>query len=140
MSDAPVIFKRSKFKANQRAREQPQQNPQEQQPQSTEDGPSPSALASKIKNKAKQRTKPKTSLSFGVEEEVSYHDTCFLDLHCQLQEGNEEAFKIKKSNLSQKLTLRQHSASPGCDHFYHFFGFRAYNWLRIKGSIQPRSS
>jgi GC-rich sequence DNA-binding factor len=71
MSDAPVIFKRSKFKANQRAREQPQQNAQEQQLQSTEDEPSPSALASKIKNKAKQRAKPKTSLSFGVEEEVS---------------------------------------------------------------------
>jgi len=139
MSDAPVIFKRSKFKANQRAREQPQQNAQEQQLQSTEDEPSPSALASKIKNKAKQRAKPKTSLSFRVEEEVSQHDTSFRGLHCQLQEGDEEAFKIKKSNLSQKLTLRQHPASPGCDYCYHIFEFRAYNW-RIKASIQSRSS
>jgi len=140
MSDAPVIFKRSKFKANQRARKQPQQNAQEQQLQSTEDEPSPSTLASKIKNKAKQRAKPKTSLSFGVEEEVSQHDTSFRRLHCKLQEGNEEAFKIKKSNLSQKLTLRQHTASPGCDYYSHIFEFCAYNWLRIKTSIQPRSS
>ena len=75
MSDAPVIFKRSKFKANQRAREQPQQNVQELQLQSTGDEPSPSTLASKIKNKAKQRAKPKTSLSFGVEGEVSQQYT-----------------------------------------------------------------
>jgi len=140
MSDAPVIFKRSKFKANQRAREQPQQNAQEQQLQSTEDEPSPSALASKIKNKAKQRAKPKTSLSFGVEEEVKSTIFRFLDLHCQLQEGNEEAFKIKKSSLSQKLTLRQHPASPGCDACYHIFESHAYNWLRMKASIQLRPS
>ena len=71
MSDSPVIFKRSKVKANQRAREEPQQDAQEQRVQSTEDEPSPSAVASKIRHKAKQRVKPKTSLSFGVEEEVS---------------------------------------------------------------------
>lgn len=71
MSDAPVIFKRTKFKANQRAREELQPDVQEQQVQSTEDEPSPSAVASKIRIKARQRVKPKTSLSFGVEEEVS---------------------------------------------------------------------
>jgi GC-rich sequence DNA-binding factor len=114
MSDSPVIFKRSKFKANQRAREEPQQNAQEQPVQSTEDEPSPSTLASKIRNKARQRTKPKTSLSFGVEEEVSQHDASALNLHRLSQEGSEEVFKIKKSSLSQKLTLHQRPASPGC--------------------------
>jgi GC-rich sequence DNA-binding factor len=118
MSDTPVIFKRSKVKANQRAREGPQQDAQEQRVQSNEDEPSPSALASKIRHKARQRVKvkPKTSLSFGVEEEVSQHysRSITLHLHCLSQEGNEEIFKIKKSSLSQKLTLRQHPASQGC--------------------------
>ncbi|KAI9443190.1 GCFC-domain-containing protein [Lactarius indigo] len=89
MSDIPVIFKRTKSKANQRAREEPQQDEKEQQVQVTE--PSPSAVASKIRNKAKQRAKTKTSLSFGAEEE----------------EAVEQGFKIKKSNLSQRSTLRQ---------------------------------
>jgi hypothetical protein len=123
MSDTPVIFKRSKFKANQRAREGPQQDAQEQRVQSTEDEPSPSALASKIRNKARQRVQPKTSLSFGAEEEVSPYDTSFLNPHHVSQEGNEEVFKIKKSSLSQKLTLRQHPASPGCDCRYHTLNF-----------------
>jgi GC-rich sequence DNA-binding factor len=70
MSDAPVIFKRSKIKANQRAREGQQPDAQDQQVQLTEDEPSPSAVASKIRNKAKQRVKQKASLSFGAEEEV----------------------------------------------------------------------
>lgn len=96
MSDPPVIFKRTKFKANQRAREEQQPDAQDQRVQSTEAEPSPSAVASKIKTKAKQRVKQKTSLSFGAEEE-----------------GSEDVFKIKKSTLSQKLTLRQHPASPG---------------------------
>ena len=113
MSDTPVIFKRSKVKANQRAREEPQQDAQEQRVQSTEDEPSPSAVASKIRNKAKQRVKPKT-LSFGVEEEVSQHDTSSLIPDRRSQEGNEEVFAIKKSSLSQKLSLRQHPAPQGC--------------------------
>jgi len=113
MSDPPVIFKRTKFKANQRAREGSQQDAREQPARTTEDEPSPSAVASKIKNKAKQRTKPKTSLSFGAEEEVSQYATSFLNPHRRLQGGNEEVFKIKKSSLSQKLTLRQHPASTG---------------------------
>lgn len=71
MSDTPVIFKKTKFKANQRAREGQQPNAQDQRVQSTEDEPSPSTVASKIRNKAKQRVKQKTSLSFGAEEEVS---------------------------------------------------------------------
>ncbi|KAI0283947.1 nineteen complex-related protein 2-domain-containing protein [Russula aff. rugulosa BPL654] len=95
MSDPPVIFKRTKFKANQRAREEQQPDAQDQQVQPTEDEPSPSAVASKVRTKAKQRVKQKTSLSFGAEEE-----------------GSEDVFKIKKSTLSQKLTLRQHPASP----------------------------
>jgi GC-rich sequence DNA-binding factor len=68
MSDPPVIFKRTKFKANQRAREEQQADTQDPQVKSTEDEPSPSAVASKIKTKAKQRVKQKTSLSFGAEE------------------------------------------------------------------------
>jgi GC-rich sequence DNA-binding factor len=72
MSDAPVIFKRTKVKANQRAREGQQPDAQDEQIPSKEDEPSPSAVASKIRNKAKQRVKQKTSLSFGAaEEEVS---------------------------------------------------------------------
>ncbi|KAH9179210.1 GCFC-domain-containing protein [Lactarius sanguifluus] len=95
MSDTPVIFKRTKAKANQRAREETQQDEQGQQVQVIE--PSPSAVASKIRNKAKQRAKTKTSLSFGAEEE----------------EAIEQGFKIKKSNLSQRLTLRQLPTSSG---------------------------
>ncbi len=70
MSDSPVIFKRTKFKASQRAREEQQPETQDQQVQSTGEEPSPSVVASKIRNKAKQRVKQKTSLSFGAEEEV----------------------------------------------------------------------
>jgi GC-rich sequence DNA-binding factor len=111
MSDTPVIFKKTKFKANQRAREGQQPDAQVQ---STEDEPSPSAVASKIRNKAKQRVKQKTSLSFGAEEEVSQTLHQFSQpLLPSLQEGNEDVFKIKKSTLSQKLTLRQHPVTPG---------------------------
>ncbi|KAH9080570.1 GCFC-domain-containing protein [Lactarius deliciosus] len=95
MSDTPVIFKRTKSKANQRAREETQRDEQGQQVQVIE--PSPSAVASKIRNKAKQRAKTKTSLSFGAEEE----------------EAIDQGFKVKKSNLSQRLTLRQLPTSSG---------------------------
>jgi GC-rich sequence DNA-binding factor len=134
MSDTPVIFKRSKTKANQRARDEPQQDAQEQRAQSTEDEPSPSALASKIRNKTKQRVKPKTSLSFGVEEEVCQrqHGTSFLTPYHGSQEGNQEVFKIKKSNLSQKLTLRQHPASQGCVCCHYISEFRAYRLCGIR--------
>ncbi len=113
MSDAPVIFKRTKFKANQRAREEQQPDAQDQQVQSTKDEPSPSAVASKIRNKAKQRVKQKTSLSFGAEEGVSTIPCQFSQPQPLLQEDSEDVFKIKKSTLSQRLTLRQHPASPG---------------------------
>jgi GC-rich sequence DNA-binding factor len=111
MSDTPVIFKKTKSKANQRAREG-QPDAQDQQVQSTEDEPSPSAVASKIRNKAKQRVKQKTSLSFGAEEEVRQTSYQFSQPLPSLQEGNEDVFKLKKSTLSQKLTLRQHPATP----------------------------
>lgn len=68
MSDPPVVFKRTKAKANQRAREEQQPDARDQQVQATEDEPSPSIVASKIRTKAKQRVKQKTSLSFGAEE------------------------------------------------------------------------
>ncbi|KAI0269805.1 nineteen complex-related protein 2-domain-containing protein [Gloeopeniophorella convolvens] len=96
MSDSSVIFKRTKSKPKQRARDTPG-DAAEQPTDVAEDEPSPSAVASKIKNKAKQRAKPKTSLSFGGDEE----------------EGDGEAFKIKKSNLSQKLSLGRHPTSSG---------------------------
>ncbi|KAI0304447.1 GCFC-domain-containing protein [Multifurca ochricompacta] len=98
MSDTPVIFKRTKvkIKTNQRAREESVQDAQEQKFQSIEDEQSPSAIASKFKNKARHRAKPKPTLSFGAE-----------------QESNEESFEIKKSSLSQKLTLRQHPTYSG---------------------------
>jgi GC-rich sequence DNA-binding factor len=146
MSDTPVIFKRSKAKANQRAREEPQQDAQEQRVQSIEDEPSPSALVSKIKNKTKQRVKPKTSLSFGVEEEVCQrqHDTSFLTPHHGSQEGNQEVFKIKKSNLSQKLTLRQHPASQGqgcvcCPYNSEFRAYRLRGIRRLPSNLDQAS-
>jgi GC-rich sequence DNA-binding factor len=77
MSETPVIFKRTKFKANQRTREEPQQDAHEQQVESIEDAPSPSAVASKIRSKVRQRVKPKASLSFGADDEVTQHDIGF---------------------------------------------------------------
>ncbi|KAA1469958.1 GCFC-domain-containing protein [Dentipellis sp. KUC8613] len=94
MADSPIIFKRTKAKHTQRARETPAETPVEQ-PKGEEE-PSPSSLATKVRNKAKQRAKPKSNLSFGGEED-----------------GGEEIFQVKKSSLSRKLTLGKHPASPG---------------------------
>ncbi|TFY70970.1 hypothetical protein EVG20_g2035 [Dentipellis fragilis] len=94
MADSPIIFKRTKAKHAQRARDSPADTLDEQQ--KGEEEPSPSSLATKVRNKAKQRTKPKSNLSFGGEED-----------------GGEEVFQVKKSSLSRKLTLGKHPASPG---------------------------
>jgi hypothetical protein len=102
MSDAPVIFKRTKAKANQRAREEPKQDAQDQSVNLTEDEPSPSAVASKIRNKAKQRAKPKTALSFGAEEEVRRSDTHFLNLHPSIHRKEMK----KSSKLKSPTSVR----------------------------------
>ncbi|THH09290.1 hypothetical protein EW146_g8722 [Bondarzewia mesenterica] len=96
MSDAPIIFKRTKSKHTQKAREGILDTTQDTADVANNDEPSPSTLATKLKNKAKQRTKPKSTLSFGGEDE-----------------GEVEVFKVKKSRLSRKLTLGQHPPSPG---------------------------
>ncbi|KAI0036544.1 nineteen complex-related protein 2-domain-containing protein [Vararia minispora EC-137] len=94
MSDPPIVFKRKSSKPTHRTREA------EASADTAEVSAAPAAvestasLVNKVKNKAKQRTKPRSNLSFGGEEE----------------EG--EAFKVKKSSLSQKLTLGKHPASP----------------------------
>ncbi|KAF7288531.1 GC-rich sequence DNA-binding factor-like protein [Mycena chlorophos] len=57
---------------------------------------SPSTLATRLKSKAKRAAKPKSRLSFGGESD---------------EEGSGgEVFKVKKSNLSQRLTLGTHPA------------------------------
>ncbi|KAJ7432756.1 nineteen complex-related protein 2-domain-containing protein [Mycena galericulata] len=88
MSDAtpPLFFKR-KSKPTVRAR---QSSPE---PESNETAnESPSTLATRLKNKAK-RAKPKSRLSFGADDD---------------EEGGGEVFKVKKSNLSQRLSLGTH--------------------------------
>ncbi|KAJ6621800.1 nineteen complex-related protein 2-domain-containing protein [Mycena sp. CBHHK59/15] len=88
MSTPPLIFKR-KSKPTARARQS------SQEPDSNDTAnESPSTLASKLRNKAK-RAKPKSRLSFGAEED----------------EGGGEVFKVKKSNLSQRLTLGTHPSN-----------------------------
>jgi GC-rich sequence DNA-binding factor len=62
MSDAPVIFKRTKTKPVQRSR----QTSQEATIESRDEGESPSTLATKLK----KRDKPKSKLSFGAYEDV----------------------------------------------------------------------
>jgi GC-rich sequence DNA-binding factor len=103
MSDStpPFFFKR-KVKPV-RAR---QSSPE---PESNDTGTeSPSTLASKLKNKAK-RAKPKSRLSFGADED----EVCVLNARKSYmlilgKEGGGEVFKVKKSNLSQRLSLGTH--------------------------------
>ncbi|KAJ7816924.1 nineteen complex-related protein 2-domain-containing protein [Mycena olivaceomarginata] len=87
MSDStPLIFKR-KSKPTARARAS------SPEPDTNDSGiESPSTLATRLKNKAK-RAKPKSRLSFGADED---------------EEGAGELFKVKKSNLSQRLSLGTH--------------------------------
>lgn len=113
MSDSPVIFKRSKTKPGQRARQKsPDANDATSDftPQGDE---SPITLASKLKNKAK-RAKPKSRLSFGGDDD----EVCVITVLGELilmgdgaMEGAGEVFQVKKSNLSQKLKLGTHPAS-----------------------------
>jgi len=116
MSDSPVIFKRSKLKAGQRAREQsPDTNDAASDVTSQAGDDSPITLASKLKNKAK-RSKPKSRLSFGGDDDnevcvfTASEDPVLIGV-CGM-EGEGELFQVKKSNLSQKLKLGLHPGSP----------------------------
>ncbi|KAJ7643933.1 nineteen complex-related protein 2-domain-containing protein [Roridomyces roridus] len=87
MSDSsPLIFKRRSKPA---ARTRPSSPEPESNDMANE---SPSTLVTKIK----KRAKPKSRLSFGTEEE---------------EEGGTEVFKVKKSNLSQRLSLGTHPSN-----------------------------
>ncbi|KAJ7244984.1 nineteen complex-related protein 2-domain-containing protein [Mycena haematopus] len=90
MSDStPLIFKR-KSKPTARAR---QSSPEPESNDTANE--SPSTLATRLKNKAK-RAKPKSRLSFGADED---------------EESGGEVFKVKKSNLSQRLSLGTHPSN-----------------------------
>ncbi|OAX42141.1 hypothetical protein K503DRAFT_790350 [Rhizopogon vinicolor AM-OR11-026] len=92
MDSSSVIFKKSRSRPGQRAREKsPEVVSQTASGRAESTEESPFALASKLKNKTK-RTKPKSTLSFGDDEEA----------------GDGEVFPLKKSSLSQKLTLAAH--------------------------------
>ncbi|EGN98478.1 hypothetical protein SERLA73DRAFT_123779 [Serpula lacrymans var. lacrymans S7.3] len=93
MADSPIIFKRTKGRPGQRTRDVSPERGQNAPAAEQGGGESPITLASKLKSKAK-RTKLKSKLSFGEEDE----------------EESGDAFQIKKSNLSRKLTLGQHPA------------------------------
>lgn len=75
MSDSPIVFKRTKSKATQRARtaDQPPTDSTSHDASPTGDAEpeqSPAALAAKVKKKAQQRNKPRKNLSFGADDEV----------------------------------------------------------------------
>ncbi|KAG6905475.1 hypothetical protein DXG01_002492 [Tephrocybe rancida] len=92
-SPSPVIFKRTKAKPAQRARQlDVEQNAEATSQDNGED--SPSTLATKLKSKVKRAKKSR--LSFGGDEE---------------EESGGEVFQVKKSNLSRKLALGTHPAS-----------------------------
>ena len=70
-SPQPLIFKRNKPKPTVRARQtSPEHDTDVNASVNPED--SPSTLATKLKNKVK-RMKPKSRLSFGADEEVSFN-------------------------------------------------------------------
>ncbi|KAJ3513492.1 hypothetical protein NLJ89_g2913 [Agrocybe chaxingu] len=85
-SPVPVIFKRNKGKPKPREKETVANLSADDASETAEDPPS--TLATKLKKKI-QKAKPKSRLSFGGDEE----------------EGDGEVFKVKKSNLSKKMSL-----------------------------------
>ncbi|KAJ6585237.1 nineteen complex-related protein 2-domain-containing protein [Mycena capillaripes] len=90
MSESTPLFIKRKAKPTARAR------PSSPEPENNDTGnESPSTLATRLKNKAK-RAKPKSRLSFGADDD---------------EEGGGEVFKVKKSNLSQRLSLGTHPSS-----------------------------
>ncbi|KAH9851709.1 nineteen complex-related protein 2-domain-containing protein [Lenzites betulinus] len=94
MAEPPVIFKRNKVKQSQRARvATPDADTAPTTGAEADAEESPSTVAAKLKKKT--RAKARSTLSFGGEEE----------------ESGGEVFKLKKSNLSRNIALR--NASPG---------------------------
>ncbi|KAI8994209.1 nineteen complex-related protein 2-domain-containing protein [Trametes punicea] len=90
MADPPVIFKRTKSKPSQRGRIAA--SDADVAPTTGTDADaeeSPSEVAAKLKKKT--RAKTRSTLSFGGDEE----------------EGDGEVFKLKKSNVSKKVSLRK---------------------------------
>ncbi|KAG6878518.1 hypothetical protein C0993_005449, partial [Termitomyces sp. T159_Od127] len=92
----PVIFKRSKGKPAQRAREAGD----DERDGRGDAGDSPSAVAAKLKSRVR-RAKKANKLSFGGDDEVG--------------DGEGEVFPVKKSSLSRKLALGTHPASVALD-------------------------
>lgn len=92
-STPPVIFKRTKAKKALRTRDSSPGNDTETSGTTT-GVDSPSTLAAKLKNKVKKKTKSR--LSFGGDED---------------EESSSDVFKVKKSHLSQKLTLGKHPSN-----------------------------
>ncbi|KAI0373663.1 GCFC-domain-containing protein [Pilatotrama ljubarskyi] len=92
MAEPPVIFKRTKSKPAQRGRvSTPETDAAPTTGTEADADESPSVVAAKLKKKS--RAKAKSTLSFGGEEE----------------EGG-EVFKLKKSNLSRNIALRNTAA------------------------------
>jgi GC-rich sequence DNA-binding factor len=113
MSESPLFIKR-KSKPTVRAR---QSSPEPDSNDTANE--SPSTLATRLKNKAK-RAKPKSRLSFGADED----EVCVLIARKNLvlmvgKEGGGEVFKVKKSNLSQRLSLGTH---PSYAKIYYLCG------------------
>lgn len=92
-SSAPLIFKRS-GKGKPRTTRQATPDPEDGE----QNGEAPSALAAKLKSRVK-KSRTKSQLSFGGAEEE--------------EEGDGEVFQVKKSKLSQKMTLGKTAACVG---------------------------
>jgi GC-rich sequence DNA-binding factor len=126
MSDSPVIFKRSKSKPGQRARQKSPDGNNVTSDFTSQGDESPITLASKLKNKAK-RAKPKSKLSFGGDDDEVCVITVLKEfiLMCGAMEGVGEVFQVRKSNLSRKLKLGTHPASPA---------YALYIFLKVGGT------
>ena len=116
MSSEPQIIKRVRSRASRIRDASPPANDviDVDSPSTT-----PDTLAAKLKNKQK-RSKPKSRLSFGTDDQVIAHSSRFrfVLICCAATLGGEESsdgevFKVKKSNLSRKLTLGSALPTPG---------------------------
>ena len=124
MSGAPIVFKRTKSKPSQRARPVASDLNDELQASSSEvtatEEDSPGAVAKGLKKKLKTRSKPRSGLSFGGDDEVSFRLYSRNVIYRAfglgwwvVQEGQGEVFQVKKSSLSRKLALGRAAASSG---------------------------
>jgi hypothetical protein len=93
MNSSSVIFKKSRSRPGQRAREKsPDGVSQTASERAGSAEESPLALASKLKNKAK-RTKPKSTLSFGGDEEVRVFTSYALVGFCLLPKMSDRRWR-----------------------------------------------